>query len=177
MTDDLSLTTKRLLLRPITTADIPAYEKHFVDYEVIRHLARHVPWPYPDDGVKDWVENHILKLQGNDRWFWGLFLNQDIGELIGGIELWRPGNPENRGFWLGRAHWGHGYMTEATNAVTDFAFNQLNFEKLTFSNATGNARSAKIKQKCGARLLYKEPFAFVDPAYTEREVWELLKPV
>ena len=26
-------------------------------------------------------------------------------EVIGGIELWRRGRPENRGFWLAEEHW------------------------------------------------------------------------
>jgi len=172
---NLILSTERLLLRPVTTEDIPAYTKHFVDYEVIRHLSGHIPWPYPDDGVKDWFENHIFKLQGDNRWFWGLFLHSELDELIGGVELWKPGTPENRGFWLGRHYWGNGYMTEATDAITALAFNELGFDKLVFSNAKGNVASARIKQKAGARLMYTDTFSFVDPEYDEREIWELHK--
>ena len=36
-------TTERLILREVTEADAPAYEKHFVDYEVISQLASVVP--------------------------------------------------------------------------------------------------------------------------------------
>ncbi len=38
------LETERLLLRGVLESDIPAYEKHFVDYEVIRYLSDAVPW-------------------------------------------------------------------------------------------------------------------------------------
>ncbi len=65
--------TKRLLLKPITLDDVPAYEKGFVDYEVIGHLASHVPWPYPVGGVQDFIENHLLPLQGKSNWCWGYF--------------------------------------------------------------------------------------------------------
>jgi len=175
MSDPLELHGSRILLRPITTHDIPAYEKHFIDYEVIRYLADTIPWPYPAHGVKDWMDSHILPLQGKNRWIWGLFLFEDISTLIGGIELWRPGSPENRGFWLGRSYWGRGLMTEAANLVTDYAFDQLEFETLVFSNAKGNRRSARIKEKTGARFIRCEPAGFVDPNYTEREIWELTK--
>ncbi len=175
MSDSLELHGERVLLRPVTRHDIPAYEKHFIDYEVIRHLTDNVPWPYPENGVSDWVIDHILALQGNNRWIWGIFLHSDVSTLIGCIELWRPGTPENRGFWLGREYWGQGLMTEAAVLVTNYAFEQLDFKTLVFTNAKGNRRSARIKEKTGARFIKCEPAGFVDSAYTEHEIWELHK--
>jgi RimJ/RimL family protein N-acetyltransferase len=64
-------------------------------------------------------------------------------------------------------------MTEATDAVTDHAFDALGFERLILTNAVGNARSRRIKEKAGATLLRVEPARFVDPALTMHEVWEL----
>jgi len=43
--------TERLLLRAVAPTDIPCYEKHFIDYEVISHLSSAVPWLYPQNGV------------------------------------------------------------------------------------------------------------------------------
>jgi len=167
--------TSRLLLKPVTEADIPAYEKHFIDYEVIRHLAAAVPWPYPADGVRKFVLDYILPTQGKNHWVWGIFLKQAPDELIGVVDLWTPGKPEHRGFWLGRKFWGQGYMTEAVAPVNDFAFDQLGFEKLIFSNAKGNTHSHRVKVKTGARLLGNGAGKFVDPAYHETEEWELTK--
>ena len=42
----------RLILKPISLDDIPSYEKHFIDYDVIQFLSKKVPWPYPKNGVK-----------------------------------------------------------------------------------------------------------------------------
>jgi len=175
MANVLELQTNRLFLRPIVEADIPDYEKHFVDYSVIRHLSHTVPWPYPVSGVSDWVKEHVIPLQSENRWFWGIFLLSNRSELIGGIELWRPGTPENRGFWLGRAHWGNGYMTECVERISRFAFDCAGFDELVLSTAVGNQRSSRIKQTAGARLLRTEPFQFVDPIYKEREIWLLTK--
>jgi len=171
----LTFNTERLLLRPITEDDIPAYETHFVDYEVIRHLSGKIPWPYPANGVHEWVTSHVLPQQGNNRWFWGVFLLSNPEEMIGGVELWRPGTPEHRGFWLGRAHWGRGYMTEAVTRIMDFAFTEAGYDELVFSNAVGNKRSSRIKDKTGAKLVRTEPCEFVDPQYTLREIWVLSK--
>ena len=105
----------------------------------------------------------------------GIYLNTNPGELIGAIDLWRDGKPEHRGFWLGEAYWNRGIMTEAITPVTEYAFTQLGFEKLVFSNAKGNLRSRRIKEKTGAKYVRTEPASFVDPMYTEHEIWELTK--
>jgi [ribosomal protein S5]-alanine N-acetyltransferase len=169
------LLTPRLILRGVTEADAPAYEGHFADWEVIGQLGAAVPWPYPPDGARDFIRHSIVPEQGKDNWLWGIFRKVRPTELIGAVHLWRQGCPEHRGFWLGRRFWGQGYMTEATEAVMDCAFGQLGFEKLTFANALGNVRSRRIKEKTGARLVRTEPRKYVNPAYSETEIWELTK--
>jgi [ribosomal protein S5]-alanine N-acetyltransferase len=66
-------------------------------------------------------------------------------------------------------------MTEAVFPITDYAFDVLGFETLFFSNALGNEKSRRVKEKTGARLLRTEPAKFVNPSYTEREIWELTR--
>ena len=66
-------------------------------------------------------------------------------------------------------------MTEAVAPVMDYAFAELGFEKLVFANAVGNQRSRRVKEKTGARFVRTEPGTFVNPAYTEREIWELTR--
>ncbi len=170
--------TERLMLREVLEDDIPSYAKYFVDYEVIRHLSgANVPWPYPENGVRDYVVNEIIPKQGDDNWVWGIFLLSNPDELIGIIDLWRPGRPENRGFWLGRKFWGRGIMPEALVPITNHAFDDLGFDSLVLSNAKGNIRSRRIKEKAGARLLRIEPGYYVDPNLRECEIWLLTKEV
>ncbi len=168
-------TTERLILRAVTLEDAEAYEKYFVDYEVIRQLTAVVPWPYPTGGVLDYIQTQILPKQGIDNWTWGIFLKSDPEELIGAIGLWREATPENRGFWLGKKFWGQGIMTEAVVPVMDYAFDNLGFKKLIFANAAGNYKSRRIKEKTGARLIAVTPAKYVNPLYSEREVWQLTK--
>lgn len=170
-----TLETERLVLRPVDLADAESYEKNFMDYEVISQLSAQVPWPYPKGGVVDYLSNVILPKQGTTHWAWSIFLKEDPREVIGCVDIWREGRPENRGFWLGRKFWGRGIMTEAVEPVMDYAFNGLGFEKLVFANAVGNIRSRRIKEKTGARLIGVAPAKFVNPAYTEHEIWELAK--
>ena len=167
--------TDRLCVRGITLDDAASYEHNFVDYEVIRHLSHLVPWPYPAGGVYSFLQTLILPEQRINRWMWVLTLKEKREDVIGGLELWRDGKPENRGFWLAKPYWGQGLMTEAVVPITDYAFHHLDFEKLVFSNAVGNIRSRRIKEKTGARLVDIRPGQFVDPSLIEREIWELTK--
>jgi ribosomal-protein-alanine N-acetyltransferase len=166
--------TKRLILKQLEESHADAYRKNFVDYEIIRHLASVVPWPYPDDGVELFLKG-ILPQQGKGRWLWGIFVKENPTELIGVVDLWRDGQPENRGVWLGRPYWGKGYMTEAVTPVMNYAFDDLGFETLVFANALGNERSRRVKEKTGARLVATKPAKFVDPTLTHQEIWELKK--
>lgn len=166
--------TPRLTLKAVTLEDTASYQKYFNNYEVIGHLAQHVPWPYPADGVVQFL-NMFLPRQGKTDWLWGIYEKQNPKDLIGVVHLWREGRPEHRGFWLGQPFWGKGYMTEAVTPVMDYAFDHLGFDKLVFANAVGNTKSRRIKEKTGARLIDVNPAKFVNPNYTHHEVWELTK--
>ncbi|MCB0367926.1 MAG: GNAT family N-acetyltransferase [Bdellovibrionales bacterium] len=66
-------------------------------------------------------------------------------------------------------------MTEAVNPLMNYAFENLGFDKLVFANALGNQRSRRIKEKTGAKFVEVKPAKFVDPKFTEHEIWELKK--
>ncbi|SMF12298.1 GNAT family N-acetyltransferase [Pseudobacteriovorax antillogorgiicola] len=170
-----NLESERLVLRPPVMADGPSYQRHFADYEVIRHLYARVPWPYPEGGATEWLKNEIIPKQGQGVWSWAICEKIAPDIMIGGIELKRVASPTNRGFWLGRSYWGRGYMTEAVNLVTQFGFESLGFERMIFDNAVGNDRSARIKVRQGCRKIRTEKAQLVDPSYSEIEIWELTK--
>lgn len=167
--------TDRLILKQISLEDIPAYKKHFVNYAVISNLSAQVPWPYPDDGVEFFLNSIVFPNQGVNRWDWGLFLKTNPSEIIGSVGIWREGHPEHRGFWLSESFWGQGLMTEAVIPIMHYAFQDLGFEKLIFSNAVGNLKSRRIKEKTGATFIGVRPAKFVDPKITEAETFELTK--
>jgi len=42
--------TARLFVRPYRAEDIPAIQRIFPQWEIVRYLNAGIPWPYPDDG-------------------------------------------------------------------------------------------------------------------------------
>lgn len=166
------LETERLTLRPMRLEDAPAIQRQFNDWEVVKHLNGHVPWPYPDDGA----ETHLsTSLEKRDRYYWTITLKEAPDEAIGLISI-KPedGDAEQRGFWLGRAHWGRGLMTEAAERVTEHAFVDLGWPHLWLGNSEANRASHRVKEKQGATIMGRTPIQTVSgPAI--KVVWLLTR--
>jgi len=139
---------------------------------VVKHLNGHVPWPYPDDGA----ETHLrTSLEKRDRYYWAITLKPAQDEAIGLISI-KPedGDEEQRGFWLGRAFWGRGLMTEAAERVTEHAFVDLGWPRLWLGNAETNRASHRVKEKQGATIMGRTPIQTVSgPAM--KMVWLLTR--
>ncbi len=170
-----TLHTPRLTLRPLRAEDAPAVQRQFADWEVVRHLLARVPWPYPDDGAETNMRESLAKRARGEQFFWAITFKDGDDQLIGRIDL-RPdaGDFEMRGFWLGRDHWGRGLMTEAANAVTDFALVTLGWPHLYVTNAADNAGSHRIKEKQGFELIDVVDGQFVEGP-RKKEIWKLTR--
>jgi [ribosomal protein S5]-alanine N-acetyltransferase len=156
--------TERLILRPLALSDAPAIQRHFNNWNIIRHLAAIVPWPYPEDGAETFVRQQLEKISaGEEIYLWVLVLRGSDAEAIGNIRF-RPradGTKGDRGFWLAEPYWKRGLMTEAITAVNDFAFLTLGLDRFFVCNAASNEASRGVKQKTGAKLV-----GFIELAHT-----------
>ena len=156
------LETPRLILRPIRESDAPAIQRLFDDWEVVKYVHDRVPWPYPADGAATNMVEVLAKSAARERSFWAITLKGG-DELIGRIDLWADDGESRdmRGFWLSRAHWGRGLMTEAAERVTEYAFVTLGWPHLWLSNAEANRASHRVKEKQGATLVDRTPRRYV----------------
>lgn len=166
------LETARLLLRPLELADAPQIQLVFPQWEIVRHLAARVPWPYPPDGAHAFLRDVSLPaVERGEAWHWTLRLKSDPGRIIGDIEL-HKGENGNRGFRLEPALHRQGLMTEAADAVTDFWFEVLQFSVLRASKAAGNFASRRISEKQGMRVVAVAEHDFVS-GRSRAEIWEI----
>ena len=172
-----TLQTSRLELRPLALSDVPAIQRHFNNWNIIRHLASAVPWPYPDDGADTFVRLQLGKIAaGEEIHQWVLALRAGEGEAIGNTHF-RPrddGPKGNRGFWLAEPYWNQGLMTEAIAAVNDFAFLTLGVESFYVCNAVTNVASRRVKQKTRAEFIGHIELAHHD-GQTHAEKWRVTR--
>ncbi len=157
------LETERLTLRPLHHADVPVIQRRFPQWQVVRHLAARVPWPYPPEGAASHVAECLEQMARREKCYWAIILKGGPDELIGRIDLWPDDgvSRDQRGFWLDPEFQGRGLMTEAAERVTEFAFVELGWPHLWLSNAEANGASGRIKEKQGAQLIDRMPFHFV----------------
>jgi RimJ/RimL family protein N-acetyltransferase len=157
------LKTERLVLRPPREADVPAVQRRFSQWEAVRYLDAHIPWPYPDHGAAENWPSMQRDLVEREKCHWAITMKTGDDELIGLISVWQDDgrSRDQRGFWLDPTHWGRGLMTEAANGVTDYALVELGWPHLWLCNAEVSVASHRLKEKQGARIIDRTPRRYV----------------
>lgn len=166
------LATERLILAPLTPADVPAIQERFPVWAVVRWMDGVIPWPYPDDGAQTYLTQIALPaMAAGEVWHWTLREKHAPGELIGVVSLMDKVD-DNRGFWLAPSHQGRGLMTEASTAATDFWFEDLNRPVLRAPKAVDNIASRRVSDKQGMRVVGSFRKALVC-GECDMELWEI----
>ena len=156
-----TLTTERLILRPLIAEDAVQIQQRYPRWEIVRYMVASVPWPYPENGAENYVNNVALPdMAKGIAWFWTIRRREAPDELMGLICLYDV-EDNNRGFWLAPEFQGQGYMREASIAATDYWFNTLNKPVLRAPKAAANSRSRRISDSSGMRLIRTEKKAYV----------------
>jgi [ribosomal protein S5]-alanine N-acetyltransferase len=167
-----TLTTARLILRPLELADADPVQNLFPRWEIVRYLGNHVPWPYPPDGALTYIRDQALPAMRRDsEWHWTIRRESAPERLIGVIGL-KDKHGDNRGFWLDPACQGQGLMTEASTAVTDYWFETLDRPVLRAPKAAANVASRRISERSGMRLIEITEWDFV-AGRLPAEIWEI----
>jgi len=169
------LRTQRLLLRPISSEDVPTIQREFGRWNIIKNMTKNCPWPYPPDGAQYWFE-HVVQAKYADKSgaVWAITRRETPGQLIGVIDIREDVGQGNRGFWLAESEWGQGLMTEAVSKVTDWTFTHTPLTELIVYNVASNVASRRVKEKTGAQLIdtVVEDYHCGE---TESEVWCIRK--
>ncbi|MET1026622.1 MAG: bifunctional GNAT family N-acetyltransferase/(deoxy)nucleoside triphosphate pyrophosphohydrolase [Dongiaceae bacterium] len=150
--ENLSLDSDRLILRPLRATDADAITQHVNDWEVVRYTAM-IPFPYHRQMAVDFIASQAsLPLTGS---FNLAIARKSDGQLMGCIGLIRSAEASDAelGYWLGRDFWHQGYATEAVRLITDFAFSQLGLQHVTASAVPTNTASHRVLEKNGLAVI------------------------
>lgn len=168
------LTTERLLLKPLVAEDAVQIQQLYPRWEIVRYMVASVPWPYPDNGAENYVNQIALPdMAKGIAWFWTIRNRETPDSLMGLICLYDV-EDNNRGFWLAPEYQRQGYMREASIAATNYWFNTLNKTVLRAPKAALNSRSQRISTRSGMRLIRTEPKEYVS-GVLDAELWEITR--
>lgn len=171
-----TLATPRLVLRPITHADVPAIYALFSDPVVTKYWSRP---PMHDIGhARKFVTEVRAGYRTGHRLQLGLAL-AGTRELIGTCTLFAL-HPTCRraelGYALAHAYWGQGYMHEALVRLVRYAFEELDLRRLEADIDPENAASAASLRRLGfVREGFLRERWIVGDTISDSEVFGLLR--
>jgi RimJ/RimL family protein N-acetyltransferase len=144
----MELETDRLLLRPMRAEDAESLLAIFGDPSVMASFGES---PFDRGQMDRWVQRN---LEHQDRHGYGLFsvIQKADGLLVGDCGLEHMDVGVELGYDVRSDHWNRGLATEAAGAVRDFAFGELQLDRLVSLVRVGNGASRRVAEKLGMRV-------------------------
>lgn len=142
--------TERLILRRFEYADDEAMLKNWVADEKIQSLYSEPVYSTKAE-VKGLLDKYIGSYEREDYYRWAV-IEKASGECIGQIAYFLVDSKNHFAeieYCIGSAFQCKGYATEATKAVIDYGFNEINLHKVQICTKTINAPSKRVIEKCG----------------------------
>jgi [ribosomal protein S5]-alanine N-acetyltransferase len=139
--------TERLLLRKPRLDDVHAiFDGWAQDQEVTRYLT----WrPHERiEQTQEFLQGCIRAWEGETRFPYMLTLRTSA-QVIGMIDPRIEGPKVGIGYGAARAHWGKGYVTEATRAIVEWAFQQPSIYRVYATTDVENIASRRVLEKVG----------------------------
>ena len=147
--NDLTLSTERLLLRPLRQSDAEALYAMFSDPLVMRYWSN-PPWTSLDQ-ARAFIESDISAMEAGEYLRLGIVRRED-GALIGQCTFYQFLQQCRRaemGYSQVATAWGRGFMHEALVALLRFGFEELGLNRVEADIDPRNAASARSLERLG----------------------------
>jgi len=148
----IELETPRLLLRQWRDQDREPFAAMNADPAVMEYFPTLQGRTASDSSIDAWMSQFATNGWSN----WAVEVRAS-GEFIGfvGLSVPRRALPFSPcvevGWRLARAHWGHGYATEAARTALRVGFERLALPEIVSFTAVGNQRSRAVMERIGMR--------------------------
>jgi [ribosomal protein S5]-alanine N-acetyltransferase len=145
------LHTPSVTLRPWRSTDAEALVRHANDRRIWKNLRDRFPHPYGRADAEGWIA--FATSQVPPLRYFALTLNDEpIGSV--GLDAFDDVHryTAELGYWIGAAHWGRGYATDAAIAMTAYGFAELGLERIQAGVYEWNPASERVLVKAGFQL-------------------------
>ena len=118
-------------------------------------LQEWLEWPkfyHEEKNVIDYVSSIIDRFNNDEEYVYDIYYNDEFTGCIGLQNISKMDNRCEIGYWLSKKYNGKGIMTSAVKAILEYAFNELNFHKVSILCAPLNHKSNAIIKRCGLEL-------------------------
>ncbi|HEU4564098.1 MAG TPA: GNAT family N-acetyltransferase [Gemmatimonadaceae bacterium] len=151
-TEQPTLSTARLVLRPFLPEDAPAVQR-LAGAREIADTTLTIPHPYPDGAAELWIATHEQGFAAGTVVVFAV-TERESGDVVGAVGLVvEPAHASAElGYWIATPYWGRGYATEAAGALVAFALGPLGLHRVQARHLIRNPASGRVMQKLGMRL-------------------------
>lgn len=149
-----TISTQRLILRPLRISDAAALHSMFADTETMRFM------PSPSHDTLAQTEAHLAHDLSNQlASHWAICMAGDdspigIVNYLGGTSL--PG----LGYIIKREFWGRGIVVEACHAVLQYGYEELQLDRVELWIDKTNLASRRVAEKLGFGLQGQLPLKY-----------------
>lgn len=143
------LQTARLTLRPMTAGDAEAVRRLAGDPDVAAS-ALNIPHPFDPEMAEEWIGRQAQAYQDAREVTFAIIRRADE-EFVGaiGLDVRAEHDRAELGYWIGQPFWGRGYASEAAYAVVQFAFDDLELNRIYANHFADNPASGRVLEKIG----------------------------
>ncbi len=139
-----------IILRAWTEADVQqAFDVVIRNRE---HLQEYMHWMTPDyslETARGFISNAISSAAELKNLGLGIFRGEEIIGSVGFVEFdWKARKTEI-GYWIAKGEEGNGIITRACKLLIDYAFDELNMNRIEIQCAAENHRSAAVPERLG----------------------------
>lgn len=166
----------RIRLRPWRVEDVSALQEMADDAQIARNMGRDFPHPYTPEEAEKWIRHNLgiyAKPETPER-HWCIEIDGDVAGGAGAHEF--DMGHCTIGYWLGRTHWGNGYMTRIVTAMTRYLFEEgvMRIQAKVFPFNPGSAR---VLEKNGFKQegYLRKSHQFPDGKYADEYLYAKLR--
>lgn len=137
---------KQVRLRPVEERDLPLFVQWLADPELTRWLERLEKAPTLEEEYDWWHDRR----SDPDGILWAIETRDS--HLVGTTELRLAPRAERAEFGIAihdKTQWGKGLGTEATRLVVDYAFEELDLNRIELTTDEENARAIRCYERVG----------------------------
>ncbi|HEX8090628.1 MAG TPA: GNAT family N-acetyltransferase [Blastocatellia bacterium] len=146
----MELKLSRSTIRNWRRGDEESVVRHANNRKIWRNLRDMFPYPYTLKDANQWIEKETSRASSTN------YAIDVGGEAVGAIGLILYDDVFRRsaeiGYWLGEEYWGKGIVTEAVQALTDYAFSNFDLRRVYAGVFEWNPGSMRVLEKAGYQL-------------------------
>lgn len=150
----MRIESENLILRAPIESDVVDLVEGLNNINVVKFLSK-LPFPYTNDSALYWVnklkKEHVTLKEERESFSFNIELKSE-SKIVGCCSLDKVDFFDNKaeiGYWVNEKYWRRGIITEAVTSLIQFAFSELELNRLTILAFDSNSGSKKVAEKLG----------------------------